>query len=230
VSPRALAVIAAVVTVVAVLSAGSGAVAGSLITGKQIKNGSVASADIKNKSITRADLAPRARATRGTTGPAGPRGAAGPQGPTGERGQPGTPGAQGDRGFSAWDQIPSGQTVTGSKYLHQSRAGGLVADVWQENLPGIAPTALTSDAVNFAPLEGSPINDPDPSCTGSFEKPTAPSGKVCLYLEGTTSLRRIQGMRGYASPRQSFSILYDNESEAPQQVVDFSVTWAYTAP
>lgn len=229
-SARGLVAITAAVMAIAVLSAGSGAVAGSLITGKQIKNGSVTSADIKNKSIKRADLAPRARSTRGTTGLAGPRGFAGPQGTTGERGQPGTPGAQGTRGFSAWDQIPSGQSVTGSKYLYQSRAGVLVSDVWQENLPGIAPAALTSNAVNFAPMEGSPIDDADSSCTGSFERPTAPSGKVCLYLDSATNLRRIEGMRGYASPRQSFSILYDSENETPQQLVSFSVTWAYTAP
>ncbi|MEO9322406.1 hypothetical protein ABFT23_02895 [Nocardioides sp. C4-1] len=89
-------------TAVALLAAGltlgsaGGAVAGSMITGKQIKDGTVTSADLKDRTIQVKDLAPSAvaalRGARGATGPAGPAGPAGPTGPTGPQG-PTTSGA-----------------------------------------------------------------------------------------------------------------------------------------
>lgn len=55
----------------------------ALITGAQIKNGSVTGADVKNKSLTAADIKGRLRGPRGIRGPAG---AAGAQGPPGAQG------------------------------------------------------------------------------------------------------------------------------------------------
>jgi hypothetical protein len=77
-----------------VLSAGAGgAVAGDLITGKDIKDGTVASADVKNESLRLRDLALRAQeALEGPTGPPGPQGVPGPQGPAGIPGPVGPPG------------------------------------------------------------------------------------------------------------------------------------------
>jgi hypothetical protein len=60
-------------------SATGGAVAGSLITGKQIKDGSVTGKDLKDKSVAASDLAADAR----VPGPAGPVGLTGPPGPSG---------------------------------------------------------------------------------------------------------------------------------------------------
>lgn len=51
-SPLAIAFLA----VALLLGAGGGAVAGAMITGSQIKDGTVASADIKNDSLSRADM------------------------------------------------------------------------------------------------------------------------------------------------------------------------------
>jgi hypothetical protein len=74
---------AAVVLVVAIfLAATGGAVAGALITGKQIKDGSVTGKDLKDKSVAATDLAADARVP-------------GPAGPAGPPGQPGAPGAAG---------------------------------------------------------------------------------------------------------------------------------------
>lgn len=67
-----------------VIAMGGSAVAGSLITGKQIKNG----------SITKRDLSKSARGSRGPQGPQGLQGVSGPQG------LPGAPGAQGPSGMS----------------------------------------------------------------------------------------------------------------------------------
>ncbi len=86
-----LARVAALVTVAFVLAFGSTAWAGKLVTGKQVKNGSLTSADVRrlsgadvaDGSVTPADLA------RVIQGPAGPRGQEGASGPRGPQGPPG---------------------------------------------------------------------------------------------------------------------------------------------
>jgi hypothetical protein len=82
--------------------------AARLVTGKQIKNGSIQAKDLSRKA--RRSLRGRRGATgppgaAGATGPVGPRGAAGPQGLTGPAGADGADGAPGvssviDTGFS----------------------------------------------------------------------------------------------------------------------------------
>jgi hypothetical protein len=78
------------------VSAGAGATAAMVITGKQIKNGSVTGKDIKNRSLGAKDLSRGAKIKlRGQRGPAGPAGQTGPAGPTGPAGLPGIPGLPG---------------------------------------------------------------------------------------------------------------------------------------
>lgn len=69
--PSVMTVIA--VAVVMTLTAGTGAVAGSMITGKQIKKGTITSKHLKNGTVRPADLSSAAK--RRMTGPAGPEGA-----------------------------------------------------------------------------------------------------------------------------------------------------------
>jgi hypothetical protein len=71
---------AAVLAAALFLSASGGAVAGSMITGKQIKDGSITAKDVKDKSLAAADFAPDARSA--LAGPAGPQGVAGASGVT----------------------------------------------------------------------------------------------------------------------------------------------------
>ena len=86
--------IAVVAATVGLAGAGT-AVGASLVTGKDIQNGSVTGIDIKNKSLGVKDLKASARqALRGPAGPAGPAGAAGTPGAKGDTG------AQGERGPS----------------------------------------------------------------------------------------------------------------------------------
>jgi hypothetical protein len=82
----ALAALAA--ATVLVVASGTGAVAGAMITGKQIKNSSVTGKDIRDGSLLTGDLAPDARAAL--------RGPAGPPGTPGSQGVPGAPGTPGD--------------------------------------------------------------------------------------------------------------------------------------
>jgi hypothetical protein len=99
------------------IALGGTASAAVLITGKQVKDGSVAGRDITNRSLTGLDVRDRSltpldfngslegpagaagpagpqglKGDRGQEGPAGASGPAGPAGPVGEKGVPGTPG------------------------------------------------------------------------------------------------------------------------------------------
>lgn len=88
----------------AVASAGT-ATAARLITGRDIKNGSIAGKDLSSK--VRAQLA-----SAGTAGAAGPKGDTGAQGLKGDQGPPGPQGDQGARGPS--DLVVSDVTVGGA--------------------------------------------------------------------------------------------------------------------
>jgi hypothetical protein len=78
-------------------AAGAATSAAHLITGKNVKDGSLTGADIKNGSLTAADLAPGLGATgpTGATGATGAKGDTGPAGPQGAKGDTGTAGAPG---------------------------------------------------------------------------------------------------------------------------------------
>lgn len=98
--------VVAAATAALVLSTTGGAVAGSLITSERIKDGTIQSRDIRNNTITRADINDRTEAAlrgqrgpRGYTGATGATGAAGPQGEQGPAGAASTvPGPTGDVG------------------------------------------------------------------------------------------------------------------------------------
>jgi hypothetical protein len=61
----------------------------ALITGKQVKNGSLTGKDVKDHSLTKKDFK---GSVRGATGPQGIQGVQGPQGPQGVKGDTGAPG------------------------------------------------------------------------------------------------------------------------------------------
>jgi hypothetical protein len=213
-----------------------GAVAGSLITSKQIKNNTITTADIKNKTITKKDLARSARPRAGVTGPTGATGSAGPAGPrgaAGPEGPAGSVGERGPRGVAAWDVIPSGVTVTGPVEIDSSTTGAPEneLDAWQITLPAITPEPLISAMVNFAPTPpgGQAVSDPDPTCTGGPFEPTAPPGKVCIYLIGHQNAGEPMGFRSHLSPRQAFRIVWSPGTRAGEEMT-FEAVWAYTAP
>ena len=92
--PRSLPGVALLV-IALVIAASSGAVAAKKITGKDIKNNSVSTSDIKDQTLQSVDFSPGA--TAALVGPAGPKGA---------NGTPGTPGAPGP-GFDdfTWNEV-----------------------------------------------------------------------------------------------------------------------------
>ena len=74
------------------------AAAATLYTGLNVVDGSLTTSDVKNGSITRADIATTAyNSMRGRTGPTGDNGATGPVGPVGDTGPQGD---MGDKSYS----------------------------------------------------------------------------------------------------------------------------------
>lgn len=118
---RAAFLLAGVVCALVAVTAGAAGVQ-ALITSAQIKDGTIQSRDIKNGSIARADMSATAIASlRGQRGPAGaagatgPAGAQGPQGATGAQGAQGPAGPQGSQGAQGAKGDPgAGVHVTGS--------------------------------------------------------------------------------------------------------------------
>jgi hypothetical protein len=92
---------ALMVAMLALLVALSGtaiATTSAIVTGKQIVNGSITGADVKNRSLRPIDFRGSLRGPRGLQGITGPQG---PQGPAGIAGQPGPKGDQGERATKA---------------------------------------------------------------------------------------------------------------------------------
>ena len=122
------------------LTAGvTGATAAGLITGKQIKDASVAGRDVADGSLTgadvrdgglrRSDLDGSVRGPTGPPGPAGPAGGIGPAGPTGSPGPRGPAGAAGPTGVTGVDGPPGVPGIAYPTLRRESRtvpAGSLL--------------------------------------------------------------------------------------------------------
>jgi hypothetical protein len=160
-----------------VVMAASSATARSLITGLQIKNGSITSADLADGTIKSRDLAPSLRHAQAVVpGPQGPQGAQGAQGEAGEQGPKGDAGAEGAQG-------PAGpQGATGA----QGPAG---PPQWNVQIDPILPPASQS---NFDTLyfSGSAYNGGYRSGPGNGVQDQSASWKVVLAA-GTYSLDLI---------------------------------------
>jgi hypothetical protein len=93
-----------------VMAMGGSAVAASLITSKQIKNGTIQLADISKKAQKSLKGKAGANGATGATGPAGPQGAAGAAGAAGAKGDKGD---KGDPGSArAFGYITSGGALS----------------------------------------------------------------------------------------------------------------------
>jgi hypothetical protein len=142
----------------------------------------------------------------------------------------------------AWDSVSSGKVINNNLLGDDIRDGEVARELFGQNLPsgrtlrgltgdqaavGTATRAIISFAVRApsVPSVGSnqTIGDTaaDPDCTGSYNEPTAPPGKVCVYwgdLNGDDVV--------YFATRDGVAILHAGNDVAP--VV--RAAWAYTAP
>ena len=168
-------------------TAGVSAVA-QLVTGSQIKDGTVESRDLKHGTIRNADLA-RGLATslrgprglRGPAGPAGVQGATGPAGPTGATGSQGPTGPTGPAG-------PKGDPGAG---VHVT---GSVA-----NAAALPASAATGDA--YITLDDGHLHVWDGDSwvdTGAVRGPEGPAGPQ--GAQGAQGAQGPQGLQGPAGP------------------------------
>jgi len=123
--------------------------------------------------------------------------------------------------------IPSGTTVSGAFGLSANITGAATVDLRQVvSLPGLATSDLTSAAVNFG--NAAAVGDADPGCAGSATAPTAPPGRVCLYLAASVGLNTTvtgEAIPLLAGSRAGF-VVQAVQADAATGV--FGV-WAYTA-
>jgi len=125
-TPRSRGVVVLAAAAVLAISAGSGAVAGSLITGKDIKDrtieaqdlhqGAVTTNKVKNKTLKLKDLSAEVTTKLGTQGPKGDTGAQGPKGDTGAQGPKGESGTATYAGPN-WSVIDRNVIGNGASYL-----------------------------------------------------------------------------------------------------------------
>lgn len=172
----------------------------------------------------------RGQLPRGPQGPAGPRGATGPPGPQG---------ATGPAGPSALGTVPSGQTIRGAiggdYHAFDNTASDFGVDV---TFPIPAPVGVSDDDVfvnvdswQDAGGQTAPTtSDTNIGCTGNPSTPTAPPGKVCIYVSGADHAFNLAGysvLFGTGASRYGFKLKWD-ASQTGDTFVD--ATWAYTAP
>jgi Collagen triple helix repeat (20 copies) len=121
---------ALVVAIIALFVAFSGTATAALVmTGKQIKDGTITSKDLRNGTLGTNKLSKRAVSSlKGQRGPAGP---AGPQGPTGQQGPQGPQGPAGPSGDTGEIGPSNGFSVNSNSYLE-----------WTGATQGVATRAL----------------------------------------------------------------------------------------
>jgi len=141
-----------VATLALFVALGGSSYAAIVVTGKNVKDSSLTTKDIKNRSLLKADFKTGQipAGPRGITGTAGANGAAGAAGAPGAPGAPGGTGGQGAPGVSGYQRVPSAPianpqntqksgTATcpaGKKVLGGgAEAGGLIGQVVYDSYP-----------------------------------------------------------------------------------------------
>lgn len=197
------------VLVAMLLGVGS-AQAAIIVTGANIKNGTVTGVDVRNGSLTGADVADGRLGSADLSA--------------------GTRAALTDT--SPWEKIPAGRTVRGSfQTTYRSVAVG-APHLQSFQLPALPSSPLIgTDAVNLAATSGT--SDADPQCSGTFAEPTAPAGKVCLYPLYLSNLGGPISAGGYQNDVafQELGVFYLSWTDAyAGENAGMALTWAYTAP
>jgi hypothetical protein len=201
------------------------------ITTRKIEDNAVTSAKIDNGTLTEEDFSVAALQTlTGLPGVKGDKGAKGDTGPPGDKGQ---------KGDSALSPVPSGQTIHGAVggdfHAFDATASDFGVDV---TLPIPAANDLADGDV-FVNIDGwqdagsqsaPTTSDGNAGCTGTPAAPTAPAGKVCIYVSGSDHASNLAGdsvLFGTGASPYGFKLKWD-ASVAGDTFVD--ATWAYKAP
>lgn len=124
--------------------------------------------------------------------------------------------------------VPPPMPDTNTTPTNATSTTAMTTDIRQVvELPGPAPADLSDATVNFA---NAGAGDTDPACSGTAAAPTAPAGKVCLYLSSAAGAGTTvdgQAIPGLAGSRRGFVV---HAANATLGEVGAFGTWAYTAP
>jgi hypothetical protein len=193
---------------------------------KQIKNGAVKNADlaknavtsnkVKNGSLLSADFKPGQLV-------AGAPGATGPQGPKGDPGAAGATGAKDDTGAtgrSALTPLQTGETLVGGFDL-DTEAPVAGAGDFRTFVPFSIPAPSVPTGAFIAPAG---------SCSGTHSAPTAPAGKVCVYVVASSNASLFANLDpGTPAILHGFVVGFNNVGSVAGDVYAYG-SWAYTAP
>ncbi|MEO5576420.1 MAG: hypothetical protein ABIR67_05840 [Gaiellaceae bacterium] len=185
---RTVLLVAGAAAALAVATAGTAGVE-ALITGSQIKDGTIQSRDIQNGTIRRTDLgAAMLSSLQGDGGPRGAQGIAGPAGPAGPQGATGAPGPQGAAGPTG-AQGPQGSQGPQGEMGAGLRVTGSVADT--ADLPASASVGdayIVTATGHLHVWNGTAFVD-----AGLVRGPAGPAGP-----QGTVGATGPQGLAGPA--------------------------------
>jgi hypothetical protein len=141
--------------------------------------------------------------------------------------------------YAHGDAVPSGETIFGAVgadfHAYDATASDFGVDV---SLPLPAPVGLTDDDVfvNVTTWTGDgsqttpTTTDTDPGCDGTLDTPTAPAGKVCIYVSGADHAFNLNGYSvrfGTEASKYGFKLKWDASTQGDTFV---DAVWAYTAP
>jgi len=184
----------------------------NVVTGKKIKKNAVTSKKVKDKSLLARDFKDGQL----------------PAGAKGDKGDPGT--------SIFAESIPSGQSVKG---VWGGRFATPTVNTYRNDLrvpfPVAAPAGLTDAQVSF-PVGTAHVaaSEEDATCTGTADAPTAPGGKVCIYVDAQTSnVTALAGSQidGENSEQSKLGWTFQFISTgAANGTTVARGTWAYTAP
>lgn len=191
------------------LSLGGTAAAAALISGAQIRDGSltgadvglgakgVRSVDLRDGSLELADIAAPTRSQFRELEPNG--------------------------------LLRPGQTVTGTFGQSMYHVPNVGSDYrLSVMLPLPTSPVLGNASVNFAADANAATTDDDASCTGTLAAPTAPSGKVCLYPSFSFGVSSASGLALAQLGDRGFAVTWTSNSPASATLLYGS--WAYTPP
>ena len=142
-----------------IVSVSASASAALIITGKQIKNGTVTTKDVKDGNLKTNDFSASAlNVLKGATGPAGPAGATGPAGAVGPAGATGAAGVSGYQTVYNTANIPAGTAGTATATCPAGKkpvGGGALVGLLNNPDLHIEMSAPTTASGSFL---GDPIN------------------------------------------------------------------------
>jgi hypothetical protein len=196
---------------------------------KQIKNGAVTAAKLKRNSVSTAKLQDNSVSTAklqadAVTGAKVQDGSL--SGADIANGSISPSNLSGPSPTAPGDPLPSGRTETGAwAILDGLSTAPATTGI---GLPFPAPVALSDATVNFEANTNGIASDDDPVCTGTSQTPTAPRGKVCIYIAvGQTNVGALSGKAVGSPGPSSVGFVVTSTTSGTGQAQG---TWAYTAP